>query len=82
MSRNDADISLPGGRRRIFERARPSLARTAVSRLSVPIFLKRFIRQTVYTRCTRMNYKIVPVTDSNRYVQYGASGKGVVEIQM
>jgi len=45
-------------------------------------FLKRFIRQTVYTRCTRMNYKIVPVTNSNRYVQYGASGKGVVEIQM
>jgi len=29
-----------------------------------------------------MNYKIVPVTNSNRYVQYGASGKGVVEIQM
>jgi len=43
-------------------------------------FLKRFIRQTVYTRCTRMNCKIVPVTNSNRYVQYGASGKGVVEI--
>jgi len=46
------------------------------------IFLKRFIRQTVYTRCTRTNCKIVPVTNSNRYVQYGASGKGVVEIQM
>jgi len=45
-------------------------------------FLKRFIRQTVYTRCTRMNCKIVPVTNSNRNVQYGASGKGVVEIQM
>jgi len=29
-----------------------------------------------------MNCKIVPVTYSNRYVQYGASGKGVVEIQM
>jgi len=29
-----------------------------------------------------MNYKIVPVTNSNRYVQYGASGKGVAEIQM
>jgi len=45
-------------------------------------YLKRFIRQTVYTRCTSMNCKIVPVTNSNRYVQYGASGKGVVEIQM
>ena len=49
---------------------------------SVTFFLKRFIRQTVYTRCTRTNCKIVPVTNSNRYVQYGASGKGVVEIQM
>jgi len=29
-----------------------------------------------------MNCKIVPVTSSNRYIQYGASGKGVVEIQM
>ena len=29
-----------------------------------------------------MNCKIVPVTSSNRNVQYGASGKGVVEIQM
>jgi len=29
-----------------------------------------------------MNCKIVPVTISNSYVQYGASGKGVVEIQM
>jgi len=45
-------------------------------------FLKRFIRQTVYTRCTRMNYKIVPVTNSNRNVEYEASGKRVVEIQM
>jgi len=41
-----------------------------------------FLRQTVYTGCTRMNSKIVPVTNSNRYVQYGASGKWVVEIQM
>ena len=45
-------------------------------------FLKRFIRQTLYTKCTRMNCKIVPVTNSNRYVQYGASGNEVVEIQM
>jgi len=45
-------------------------------------FLKRFIRQTVYARCKRMNCKIVPVTNSNRYVQYGASGKGVVEIHV
>ena len=29
-----------------------------------------------------MNCKIVPLTNSNRYVQYGASDKGVVEIQM
>ena len=29
-----------------------------------------------------MNCEIVPLTNSSRYVQYGASGKGVVEIQM
>jgi len=29
-----------------------------------------------------MNCKIVPVTNSSRYVQYGASGKGVLEIQI
>jgi len=29
-----------------------------------------------------MNYKIVPVTNSNRYVQYGANCKSVAEIQM
>jgi len=29
-----------------------------------------------------MDCKIVPVTSSNRYVEYGASGKGVVEIQV
>jgi len=42
--------------------------RTLVSAV-MNIFLKRFIRQRVYTRCKRMNCKIVPVTNSNRYVQ-------------
>ena len=37
-------------------------------------FLKRFITQTVYTRCTKINYKIVPVTNFNKYVLYGTSG--------
>jgi len=37
-------------------------------------FLKSFITQTVYTRCTRINYKIVPVTSFNKYVLYGTSG--------
>ena len=65
----------------------PSVTDTQVTKFYLlknykPFFLKRFIRPTVYTRCTRMNCKIVPVTNSNRYVQYGASGKGVVEIQM
>jgi hypothetical protein len=30
-------------------------------------FLKRFIAQTVYTVCTRINCKIVPVTSLNKY---------------
>ena len=36
--------------------------------------LKRFITQTVYTRCTRINYKIVPVTSFNKYLHYGTNG--------
>jgi hypothetical protein len=37
-------------------------------------FLKRFIVQTVYTVCTRINYTIVPVNNLNKYLQYGTSG--------
>jgi len=36
-------------------------------------FLKSFFTQTVYTKCTRINYKIVPVTNFNKYVLYGTS---------
>ena len=32
------------------------------------VLLKRFISQTVYTVCTRRNYKIVPVTNLNKYL--------------
>jgi len=31
------------------------------------------ITQTVYTRCTRINDKIVPVTNLYKYVLYGRS---------
>ena len=34
-------------------------------------FFKRFISQTVYTVCTKINYKIVPVTNLNKYLHYG-----------
>ena len=39
-------------------------------------FLKkeRFITQTVYTGCKRINYKSVPVTIFNKYLHYGTSG--------
>ena len=40
----------------------------------VDFFLKRFIAQTVRTVCTRINYKIVPVTNFNKYLHYGTSG--------
>jgi len=36
-------------------------------------FLKIFIAQTVYTVCTRLNYKIFPVTNLNKYFHYGTS---------
>jgi len=38
------------------------------------IFLVTFITQPVYTRCTRINYKIVPVTNLNKYLNYGTNG--------
>jgi len=28
----------------------------------------------VYTRCTKINYKIVPETNFNKYLDYGTSG--------
>jgi hypothetical protein len=40
----------------------------------VSVFLKRFIAHTVYTGCTRINYRIVPVNNLNKYLQYGTSG--------
>ena len=42
--------------------------------LSPVIFLKRFIAQTVYKGCARINYTIVPVTNLNKYLQCGTSG--------
>jgi len=32
------------------------------------IFLKRFIAQKLCTSCTRTSYKIVPLTNRNKYV--------------
>ena len=62
-------------RQSILERCQP--------RLFFYYFLRDLLdRQYIQGVCTRMNCKIVPITSSNRYVQYGASGKGVVEIQM
>jgi len=37
-------------------------------------FLERFITHTVFTRCTRINYKIVPITNFNKYLHYGTNG--------
>jgi len=33
-------------------------------------FKKRFIAQITYTVCTRINYKIVPLTNLNKYLHY------------
>ena len=37
-------------------------------------FFKRDLLHRVYTVCTRINYKIVPVTNLNKYLHYGTSG--------
>ena len=58
MPRNDADIPRPDGRRWIFERAEPSLARIAVPHLSAPIFM-----WTVYLRIV---FKVVCDTSCSK----------------
>jgi len=37
-------------------------------------FFYSFIAHSVYTRCTKINYKIVPVTNFNKYLHCGTSG--------
>ena len=37
------------------------------------IFLNRFIAHSVFTACTRTNYKIIPLNSLNKYLQYGTS---------
>jgi len=36
-------------------------------------FLKRFIAWKVYIACTRTSYRIVPLTNLNKYLHYDAS---------
>ena len=36
-------------------------------------FFNRFVAQKVFTVCTRINYRIVPVTNFNKYLHYAAS---------
>ena len=36
-------------------------------------FLRSFITQTVYTVSSRINYKIVPVNNLNKYLHYGTN---------
>jgi hypothetical protein len=45
-----------------------------VSYVSGFILFRRFNAHAVYTVCTRINYKIVPVTNFNKYLHYGTSG--------
>jgi len=40
----------------------------------VIIFLKRFIAQNIYTVCTWIHYRIVPVANLNKYLHFGISG--------
>jgi len=48
--------------------------KTVVTILHFFFFEDRFITQTVHTGCTRINYKIVPVTNFNKYLHNGTRG--------
>ena len=37
-------------------------------------FKMKFIPRTVHTVCTRINYKIVPVRNLHKYLEYGTTG--------
>jgi len=37
-------------------------------------FFLSFIAPSVYTGCTKINYKIIPETNFNKYLYYGTSG--------
>jgi hypothetical protein len=52
--------------------SKPQTEQTADSRY-IDCFFKRYTAQTVYTVCTRINYKIVPVTNLYKYFHYGTS---------
>jgi len=40
-----------------------------------PLFpVKRFIAQRIYAVCKRINYKIIPVTNLSKYLEYSTSG--------
>jgi len=41
------------------------------SDIQIFLFVKGFISQTVYTACTKINYRVVPVTSLTKYLYYG-----------
>ena len=47
------------------------MSRSARQRTLLDFFVKIFIAQAVYTVCTRINYKIVPVTNFIKYLHPG-----------
>jgi len=40
----------------------------------LPFFKNILIAQTVHTVCTGINYRIIPLTNLNKYLNYGTSG--------
>ena len=49
---------------------------------AVGLFLERFIAQRVYRACARTNYKIVPLSNMNKYLHCGASETEVYYINI
>ena len=41
-------------------------------------FKEMYCTNNIYTVCTRINYKIVSVTNLNKCLQYGTSSVGIV----
>jgi hypothetical protein len=39
----------------------------------ITVFLKRFIAQKIYRACTRASYRIVPLTNFNKYLHHDTS---------
>jgi len=53
----------------------PNITKCTIFHRRASFFVKKVYCTRVYTVCTRINYRIVPVTSLNKYLEHGTSKK-------